>query len=185
MNMLSVTSYSHLLTAFFAYSAIGLVLLTVIFAIITGIVSSQRISLLLVTLLILTDAIFASIASYFFSNMTESPVEIHDKSFMSYGLISGGTLALYVSIRISYTFSDNIKPHLWNNGSIFMRLCFVVQLLFSGILTVLLLLHLLMITFWAIQGFIKLLESIVSLLWNVIIWPIKYVMIKRNQTLVK
>lgn len=183
--MLSVTSYSHLLTAFFAYSAIGLIVLFVTFAIMTGIVSSQRTSLCLVTLLILADVVFASSASYFFSNMVQSSLEIHQKSFMSYGLISSGTLALYVSIRLSYTFSDKIKTYLWNNGSMFMCVCFVVQLLFSSAVTVLLLLHLSMITFWATQGFIILLRSLVSLLWNVIIWPIKYLLINQNLTLAK
>ena len=66
-----------------------------------------------------------------------------------------------------------------------MHLCFVVQILISSILTVLPLLDLLMIISWAIQGFLKPLKRTVSLLENAVTWPIKYVMINRNRTLVK
>ena len=50
--------------------------------------------------------------------------------FFAYSAISLTVLFILFTImtlRIPYTTSEKIKEHLWENGSIFMRVCFFIQ----------------------------------------------------------
>lgn len=180
--MLSVLTYSHLVAAFFAYSAISLTVLFLLSVGITCLISSQRSSLFLVTLFILIDTILASIASYLFSNMPEASLPNNEQFFYSYGFTSIGTLALYVIIRIPYTSSEKIKQNLWENQSIFMRIYFLLQLLFPSLLSIFLLVHLIVGIVWLTQRLMEFFGSIISFLTQAITWPIKYVIIQQNST---
>lgn len=181
--MLSVLAYSHWVTAFFAYSAISLIVLFILSVGMICIISSQRSSLFLVTLFILIDAIFASIASYLFSNMHETALPNNEQFFYSYGFASLGTLALYVLLRIPYTSSEKIKQNLWENQSHFMQIYFLLQLLFPSILSIFLLIHFIIGIVWLTQRLVIFFGSIISFLSQAIIWPIKYVIIQQNSTL--
>jgi hypothetical protein len=158
------------MTAFFSYSAIGLGLLMIIFALLTCIISSQRLFLFLITVGLLIDIFVASFASYVSSSMLinaklssiDSGINLFFYEFLGLPL-----LLSYVGVRFSLFYNEKMKKDLSDKGTDVKRACYIIHFVFPGAIAVLLLLHCVFAVGWILIG-------ILLFLWAVIKSPIQY-----------
>ncbi len=154
------------MTAFFSYSTIGSELFIIILIPMTCIMPHRRFGLFLVTLGVLADIIIASVGSYVSSNALKS-VEYSTDVFASYEsnfirdqYFGFPTLLLYLIIRIGISFKETAVRDLWNKGSTLTRACYVIQLLFTGAIGFLLLIHMVVFVAWLVKTLFSLLRTV-------------------------
>jgi hypothetical protein len=168
--MLSLVLYFRLVASFFAYFATVLEVLTVIFALMTCITSTRRFFFGCATFGVLVDILVASLISYT-SQSSLSAAERYPQTaeinLVSYVILVGTLLGCYILIRM-LPFSINQEINMWNEKSVIIRACYIIQFLFSGVAGLFLLFELVVLI------------VIILLLWNAIIWPFHYLINDKN-----
>lgn len=178
--MFDLVSVYNLMIAIYIYSAIGSALCAVIFTILACVLTSRRVELFLFALMLAGDFFYASMSSYILSNLL-GPVRsnsIQENIFLFSStpiVVMVGMYYLNGRMFLLELTGQEKKP--WYHESIFTRSCFVIHCMFP----VLILLSL-SIQFGLFAGLI--LYEFLLFLWVFIQWPIQYLILGPNSTIV-
>lgn len=171
VNMLHSASYYRFLSLFYAYCAIGSGLFTIIFAIMTCATRFRQKLFVLSTLGMFLDTVVASIASFMSAQFLEVvKLELLTSDNLSLFGFCGFLLSFYVLARICILTDSNDKNE-WSKGSLIVRACYIVNFLFSGTVTLMIIIH---CSIFA--GY---------LIWIIVKWPLEYIISDHKSMSVK
>jgi hypothetical protein len=131
-----------MMTSFFAYLAISCGMLTIIFTVITCIMSTQRYFLVLATLALLAGTLVSSFVGYVSFGLLQTAGQYYYNRYTSNGMNVFSMLIVYIIVRVSIFFSDKVTKVRSRNKSFLLYACFIIQFLFPGAILLLLSIHL-------------------------------------------
>ena len=170
-----VFHYFSYLSLLFGYSSMGLKVLLVIFITLTLSIPSKRPFLFLGTIGILFDVLLASLGAFTMArpgfDPNNSPLTTQDlwMSFIFWNSCSFIFVIFYVLIRL-YIYLTMVETDPWDESSIFIRISYIIQYSFSCTIAPMIVLN---------SGILTI-GGLFILLFNIITWPLEYLINRRQ-----